>query len=61
MTIFLYYSLYLNGLLKKSVSQIAQNHSSRSSTKSTMTGTMFAQSVLLNVSRNAIPFMKHPG
>ncbi len=52
------YSLYLNGFLKKSASQLAQNRSSHSLA---MAGTMFAQSVLLNFSRNPIPFMKHPG
>ncbi len=52
------HSLYLNGFLKKSASNIVQNRSSHSPT---MTRTIFAQSVLLNFSRNSIPFMKHPG
>ena len=58
MTNFQNYSLYLNGFLKKSASQLAQNRSSHSLA---MTGTMFAQSVLLNFTRNTISFMKHPG
>ena len=49
------HSLYLNGFLKKSASQLAQNHSSHSPA---MVGMMFAQSVLLNISRKSIPFMK---
>ncbi len=52
------HSLYLNGFLKKSASHIAQNRSGHSPA---MAETMFAQSVLLNFSRNTIPFMKHPG
>ncbi len=52
------HSLYLNGFLKTSASQLAENRSSHSHA---MAGTMFAQSVLLNISRKSIPFMKHPG
>ncbi len=58
MTNFKNYSFYLNGFLKKSASHIAQNRSSHSPA---MTFSMFVQSVLLNFSRNTIPFMKHPG
>ncbi len=58
MTIFKNQVLYLNGFLKKSASQLAQNRSSHSPA---MTGTIFAQSVLLSFSRKSIPFMKHPG
>jgi len=58
MTFLQNHSLYLNGFLKKSASQIAQNRSSHSPA---MTFTIFAQSVLLNFSRKSIPFMKHPG
>ncbi len=52
------HSLYLNGFLKTSASQLVQNRSSHSPA---MAGTMFAQSVLLNISRKYIPFMKYPG
>ncbi len=51
MTNFKHYSLSLNGFLKKSASQLAQNRSSHSPA---MAGTMFAQSVLLSFPE--IPF-----
>ncbi len=58
MVYFKNHSLYLNGFLKKSASQLAQNRSSHSPA---MTRTIFAQSVLLNFPRKSIPFIKHPG
>ncbi len=81
MTNFKNHSLYLNGFLKKSTSQIAQNRSSHSPAMALFQAscpspyrsatlfqiapgdlvTIFAQSVLLNFTRNSIPFMKHPG
>ncbi len=75
------HGLYLNGFLKKSASQFAQNRSSHSPAMTLCRAScpppcgsaalfqiapgdlvsMFVQSVLLNFSRNPIPFMKHPG
>ncbi len=46
------HSLHLDGLLRKSASQLVQHRSSHSLA---MTGTMFAQSVLLNFPETPFP------